>query len=409
MVLANVFFTSILLTSCFDESFIVPVYKNNTFVFYMPYSVADEILQSRENKLYIDTLDSMTYGDRYFEVDRLSTRGGGTLNFQRKSFSVNLAQALPLQTKTGEKLAFGKFKLLAMQFDYMYIENRLAQVMLNEIALWPLHSFYTEVKLNNLHQGLYLFVEDPEEHLMNYKNADVVIRRYYRGEIDKIRLKDKTSTKREYYEEEFNNIYHSIIKYEGKQLYERLQHQMNIDAYMQKMAFDLLVENGDYTDELFFYGSERDGGVYFDILPWDYDDLFQGNPHEVGRDWAVGRLFGTRKYPTHQSVLNALQGRLIFSIEDDIDYRIATDDYLYKKYIENLKLVFSKLTPQKIDELFDLVYSEVIPFYDKQEIIEQSKFDANSTNKELLINNFTSRKSHTKQRVEWIIKQAYEQ
>jgi len=401
------FISLFLFVSCYKEYITVPAYQNNVFVFELPDATVDSILLSREIKIYIDSLHAMTYGNVSFEVDRLNTRGASALNFQRKSFAVNLTNAMPFaqQDEDAQTKAFEKFKLIAMVFDYTYIENRLSHIMLNKLNLWPLYSFYTELMLNDLHQGLYLFIEDPDEFLFENKGANVVIRRDYKGNISELMVSGLGKYSENAYRESFKSIYNTLTLYKGEQLYQKLSEQMNIDNYMRKMAFDMLVENGDNTDEIFFYGIETKNGVYFDILPWDYDDIFAGKPHEVGRSWAIGNIFGERIYTSHDEVLNELQGRLIFTIEDDIEYAIAFDDYMYARYLENLKWVLNVFDTKTIEASFAQVYAELAPFYNKPIISEQSVYDVDATNKELFESNYTEKLNFLKERRQWINQQ----
>ena len=395
----------LLFVSCYEEYITVPAYQNNVFVFELPDTNVERILESREEKLYFSSRCLMKYGNVPFEVDRLNTRGASALNFQRKGFAVNLTNAIPFIQHDVQTKAFEKFKLIAMVFDYTYIENRLSHIMLNKLNLWPLYSFYTELMLNDLHQGLYLFIEDPDEYLFENKSANVVIRRDYRGNISELMVSGLGKYNENTYRESFKNIYKTLSLYKGEQLYQKLSEQMNIDNYMRKMAFDMLVENGDNTDEIFFYGIETKSGIYFDILPWDYDDIFAGKPHEVGRSWAIGNIFGERVYTSHDEVLNELQGRLIFTIEDDIEYAIAFDDYLYARYLENLKWVLNVFDTKTIEASFAQVYVELAPFYNKPIISEQSVFDVNATNKELFESNYTEKLDFLKERRQWINQQ----
>lgn len=388
--------------SCYQEHIMMPAYQNNVFVIELPNATVDSILKSRETKIYIDSIRSITYGNIALQVERLNTRGASALNFQRKGFAVNLSNAIPFAQQSEQTIILEKFKLVAMVFDYTYIENRLSHIMLNKLNLWPLYSFYTELKLNHLHQGLYLFIEDPDEYLFENKGANVVIRRDYKGNINKLVVSRSGKYSENAYRESFKNIYNSLTLYKGEQLFQKLSEQMNIDNYMRKMAFDMLVENGDNTDEIFFYGIETKNGIYFDIVPWDYDDIFAGKPHEVGRSWAIGSIFGERVYTSHNEVLNELRGRLIFTIEDDIEYAIAFDEYLYARYLENLKWVLSILDPETIEASFAQVYAELAPFYNNPVISEQSVFDVDATNKVLFESNYTEKLNFLKERREWI-------
>jgi hypothetical protein len=48
--------------------------------------------------------------------------------------------------------------------------------------------------------------------------------------------------------------------------------------------------------------------------------LFGSQPHEVGNSGDVGTAFGKRNYDTYNDVIEVLEGKLVFTIEDDLDY-----------------------------------------------------------------------------------------
>lgn len=394
-------------TSCYQEFTIVPNHTNNIFSLTMSANAEKKIMDSRGEQFSIEPLPVLTYGGTQYLLGQMKIRGQSALDFQRKSYSINLDNSISFLIEDNSLRKFEKFKLIAMVFDYTYIENRLSHRLLNEIELWPLYSFFTELKINDHHQGLYLFIEDPSTFAFKIKNADFILRRYYRNEIASFELNQSVALyKSQEYIEKFRSIYTDELKnYKGEQLYSRLSSRMNIDNYMRKMAFDFIIENGDYTDEVYFYSTTKNNEVYFDIIPWDYDDLFSGSRHEVGRDWAVGTIFGERVYSSDEDVLTKLNGRLIFSIEDDLDYAIAFDDYLYQKYLIELKYVLLKITSTKLDLTFDELHTELWPFYQKPEIIAQSQYDANPTSLEIFDENIQNKKTELINRINWINKQ----
>ena len=67
-------------------------------------------------------------------------------------------------------------------------------------------------------------------------------------------------------------IYKSLKKQNGEELYKTLNQWIDLDNYMKWLAFNFLVRNGDYTDEVFLYIDPEINK--FKIIPWDYDDLF---------------------------------------------------------------------------------------------------------------------------------------
>ena len=394
----------LLSTSCYEEYTFSSEHLNNIFSFTMSANAEKKVLESRGEQFVVEPLPEMEYGGTRYLLGQMKIRGQSALDFQRKSYSINLDNFIIFEDDNSIYREFEKFKLISMVFDYTYIENRLSHLLLNQIGLWPLYSFFTEVKINNDHQGLYLFIEDPDSYLFQNKSAEIVLRRYYRNEVSSFELNpDVAVNNSEYFINQFQSLYTSnLSNYTGEQLYTVLSHHMNIENYMRKIAFDFIIENGDYTDEIYFYATEKNGVTYFDIIPWDYDDIFSGTRHEVGRDWAVGTAFGVRIYNTKEDVLNELNGRLIFSIEDDLDYTIAMDDYLYQKYLNELKYVLSRFTTEKVEVTFDKLYAELFPYYQKPEIIEQSQYDANPTSLEIFNDNLKKKKAALISRIDWI-------
>jgi spore coat protein H len=126
---------------------------------------------------------------------------------------------------------------------------------------------------------------------------------------------------------------------------------------MKWLAFNFLVRNGDYTDEVFFYIDPEI--KKFKIIPWDYDDLFLLAPHE-GKD--VSRKI--------------LGNKLIFSSEDQLDITIANDPYLYNIYLTGLRETLEALPVNTVKEAFENTYAELYPYYADNELISMSKYDS---------------------------------
>jgi spore coat protein H len=155
--------------------------------------------------------------------------------------------------------------------------------------------------------------------------------------------------------EDFKKVYTSLNKYQGKELYDVLAKWIDLDNYMKWLAFNFLVRNGDYADEVFFYIDPAIGK--FRIIPWDYDDLFSENPHE-GKE--VNKL---------------IAGKLIFSSEDHLDVRIASDPYLYNIYLSVFKEVLNTLSANKLKNIFENTWAELYPYYSRKDIISNAQYD----------------------------------
>ena len=154
----------------------------------------------------------------------------------------------------------------------------------------------------------------------------------------------------------YKQLYRSLDKDTGEGLYKILSEYIDLEGYMKWLAFNFLVRNGDYADEVFFYIDPEI--EKYRIIPWDYDDIFAISPHE-GKEQR-NKILGDK---------------LIFSSEDLLDQKIAADPYLYEGYLKRFKEVLDKLSPELLKNVIENSYAELYPFYSDEEIISNSKFD----------------------------------
>jgi spore coat protein H len=202
-----------------------------------------------------------------------------------------------------------------------------------------------------------MILERPEDWALKHKKSPVIIRRGYDHKIDKIKADNKTDRKdAKVYLNNYKQIYKDLGDYEGEELYSALMEHIDIDYYMKWLAFNYLVHNGDYSDEVFFYIDPKI--KKFRIIPWDYDDIFAANPHEGVKQ--RNKIIGDK---------------MIFSSEDLLDKKIANDPYLYKIYLERLKEVLETLTPDVLKQVIENTYAELYPYYSNKEIISNVQFD----------------------------------
>ncbi len=353
------------------------------------------VYDSRDVKIEIDNpKPEFIFRNKKYELDKLSTRGESALRYRRKSFSVHLNEQIQMDNREYSGIYYGlkSFKLISMVQDYTYLESRLAMGLLQKLSLWNIFYKYVELRINNNTQGVYLIIEDPEDYVIDKLRSEYILRRGYQNQIYKYEYEPLLyNIAQEEYEKTFYDIYSLITVYDSVTLYDSLRYILNIKDYFRKMAVDYLLRNGDLTDEIFFYSHITDNKIYYNIIPWDYDDIFADNPHEVGRAWGVGNLFGDRSYQSVEDIKNDVGDRHIFSIEDDLDYKIAKDDYLYSNYLVYLKEVLENLGDNDIEKVFSDIKKELTPFYKNKMIIEQSIYDDNTTNYDLFIQNHSDK------------------
>lgn len=370
------FINFIALAGCYKETLLFDDRFNESLNFVMRQEQEDTIYNAHNVKLDIEPNPRLFIGERVYEVDDFELRGESALRFRKKSF--NVRTAIPLEFNnpniSNSTIALRELKLISLVSDYTFIENRITFDFFKQVGVQPLFFIFKEVLINSNTQGLYLLVESPASYTLK-QNHECLIRRGRAGAIaDSWFYANYSGYNENDYHKAYYKIYNTITQYAGHQLYDSLQVQMNLKNYFRKIAIDLLIKNGDTSDEIFFIGQYNMGEIYFDIIPWDCDDVFEDLPHEIGRDYGVGNLFGKRSYSSMDDVIKEVGEKLVFSIEDDLDYIIAKDTFLYQKYLAELEYVLNHITDASIEKVVENTQNELNPFLVNDEIIAQTKY-----------------------------------
>ena len=289
-------------------------------------------------------------------AEEVSTRGQTTLFYRRKSYSFDLQSEASFHHGKKTK-KFKRFYLLGLSMDRNYANNRLAFEMMETSELFHLFYAYCDLRINGQSEGVCMILERPEDWAMKRKDSPLLIRRGYNNSMDKFKAgntADKEMIKK--YRANFREIYRSLDKYEGEELYRTISAWLETDVYMKWLAFNYFIRNGDYTDEVYFFVDP--GTVKFNVIPWDYDDVFSAAPHEG--------------YEESRKITG---DKLFFSAEDLLDKKIVTDPYLYKMYLVQFEELLNELSPDVLKHIFEKTYAELYPYYSNDEIISQSKYD----------------------------------
>ena len=386
--------------SCYKEVELPPT-SDMVFELSVTPELQNFIYNSRDTSYAIEEPGmEFLLGGQPLELKKIKTRGKSALRYQRKSFAVVLNEAIAIPGRNDLHIYhLSRFKLISMAMDYTYIENRIGLGILEEQGIMPLFYRFVELKINGNTQGIYLLMEDPEKYYMDM-GSEFILRRGYYNSFDDVEYSPSYHfIPRADYETRFLEIYSSLTTLQGEALYLALNERLDMEQYFRKMGIDYLLQNGDYTDELYLYAMIHQDKPRFSIIPWDYDDLFRSVPHEVGITWGTGHLLGDRHYQTHQDVLDEIGDKLIFSIEDDLDYSIAMDPYLYARYESSLARMITSMDLEDIDVLFEQLTKELSPFYYQEELVDQSRFDERETNFRIWQENMEDKRSFLKKRL----------
>jgi spore coat protein H len=327
----------------------------NIIRLYISDSQYENLRSTTGEKVNIKSKILIINGDTLKPKD-ISTRGKSTLMFKRKSLSISLKTNASF--RHGDRTeSLKKFSLLNLSMDKYYCRNRLAFEMMDSLGIFHLFYSFCELRINDGSEGVFMMMEPPERWAIREKKSPMVIRRGFDHKIDKTKdnkKNDRSSDKQ--YLSNYRELYRSLDKGSGEKLYTILSEYIDLEGYMKWLAFNFLVHNGDYSDEVFFYVDPE--SEKFRIIPWDYDDIFAISPHE-GKEQR-NKILGDK---------------MIYSSEDLLDQKIAADPYLYKEYLKCFKEVLVRLSPELMKKIIENTYSELYPFYSDEAIIANSKFD----------------------------------
>ena len=332
--------------SFLDLTGVVPSGEKHTFSFTVSPYCEERIHEISGEKFKIPSLE-ISYNGFPLEAKSCKTRGQSTLHFKRKSFSISLLEPMVMGDCEVKKLA-----LNSLVMDQNYYRNRLSFLLMEEVGIFHLENHFAEVRINGKSAGIYLAIQKPEDYIRSL-DSNLLARREYKGRYT-IDYEKGDDTREQM--KRLRNIPRLSKSLEGQELFDSLNVVVHMDQYFKWLAFNYLIKNGDYTDELFLFlvpGENR-----FDIIPWDYDDIFQRQPHE-----------------TYRRRNKVLDHKLLFSGEAYLDIVIDKDSFLYLRFLDSFQEVLGLLTPQLIKASFERVYAELYPYYMDQEIIAPSESD----------------------------------
>ncbi len=312
----------------------------------------------------------------------MKTRGQSCLFSPRRCFSMKLESEVSFKGNPNQAFKSKYLYLASLWQDKGYIHNRIGAGFFKKRYLFPPRFQYTEVVIDGKHQGLYMVMEKPHIVMRDRYKAEFVGRRSYYGILEeKYRAKGQPDLTSQFFEGQSRysmsfHFFYQLLELEGEQLFRVLHRQLDTKRYMEWLALNSLMMNGDYTDEVYFYvvpprnenqnrqrnrQTPQGRPIRFLIAAWDFDDLFK---------------------PPHRSPLNnfyykdLLDRDLFYSVEDPIDRKIAKDSYLNERYRYTFNRVLAeKLTEQVITQEFDLIKKEISPYLDIPEVLERSKVD----------------------------------
>jgi len=277
-------------------------------------------------------------------------RGQTSLGCVRKSYNVNLKGNRPRHILPGS--ATDEFYLLSMCKDDRYFQQYTANLLARPLGLFPLQFGFVELFLDGETRGVYLLLEKTKEALLedNSRVHSIIRRRFDPGEAPSEVKYPSDGTINGPAGEAFLALPQVGEELAGEALLAEMNRLMNFDQFLLNLAFQTLMGNGDYVDEMIFYSTEavREGEVreWFRLMAWDMDDLFSA---------------------CHHSGKHAMEDphEVLYCAEGNIEKAVMTDPAVYARFIELLEeLINEKLAAEHLNAALEETAAELLPFFD---------------------------------------------
>ncbi len=274
-------------------------------------------------------------------------RGKGSLKCARKSMNVNLDG--PEARRWGPGAASDEALFISMCLDAGYFNQVLANQLLVDEGAFHLDSRLVTMEIGGEPQGAYLVLEKAADTLIGDRlGVAGVIRRRLDWNQDEDIKHPSDPTAAEAVLGDYHGLADAVDDQEGAALEAELDARLDLDAYLRWVAFHTYMRNGDWTDEVYFFGSAEAGGpLYWRVQGWDADDLWSdchyGGGHALKDPWSIA-----------------------YCAEADLDLALLASDEVYARFIDHLEaLMNERMTIPVLQATLDLVLEELVAVLDE--------------------------------------------
>jgi hypothetical protein len=297
-----------------------------TIAFYMSDEALADFQWHENNKSKNDWDVNVAIGPGLPQAAVGHFRGNSSLNCQRKSITINLDGGEPRRLVPGG--ADDEFLLVSMCLDDRYFQQYLANHLLQSKGLFLPRQRYVRLTINGQDRGVYLLLENPTETIRRrHVGIDSILRRRNEAEGNAADMKwpedpVEAETARQHYESMVDLVWTTP----PADLESTLAEHIDMEMFIQWLAFHTYVRNGDYVDEVYLFASHEKDGLFFRLSGWDADDLLS-NCHHGGSD-ALYDPYG-----------------IYYCAEGNLEHAIMYSPALYGRFIDQLEALIVDIMP----------------------------------------------------------------
>ncbi|MGB0591498.1 MAG: CotH kinase family protein [Myxococcota bacterium] len=298
----------------------------DTIAFYMSDEAFADFQWHETNKSKNDWAVNVAIGPGLPQSAIGHFRGNSSLNCQRKSITINLDGGEPRRIVPGG--ADDEFLLVSMCLDDRYFQQYLANHLLQSKGLFLPRQRYVRLTINGQDRGVYLLLENPTETIRRrHVSIESVLRRRNEAEGAQADMKwPSDPVEAEAARQQYESMVDLVWTTDPADLESTLAEHIDLEMFLQWLAFHTYVRNGDYVDEVYLYASMENGGLFYRPSGWDADDLLS-NCHHGG--------------------VNALYDPygIYYCAEGNLEHALLSSPPLYDRFVNHLEALILDVMP----------------------------------------------------------------
>ncbi|HPV03998.1 MAG TPA: CotH kinase family protein [Myxococcota bacterium] len=285
-------------------------------------------------------------------------RGQTSMDCQRKNYDVNLEGGQSRRLMPGG--GGDEFFLISMCKDEGFFNQVFANRLMAAWDLFPLKSRLVRLRVNGANHGLYLMMQEPSDTLVKAHVAlDGIVRRPFEPDPrEQYEVKHSASGDIAAVLQRYLDLVQVAQNVDSPAALADLRDRLDLPSYLRWMAVMTFLHNGDYVDEVFFYGSFEAGGkVFWRPMNWDADDLFSQCHHG-----------GVKALPDDWGMLYCAEGF--------IDQAIVESPEVYEEWVDILSSVMESLDAATATEIMNGVRDDLFALLDDETAAALVEFHA---------------------------------
>lgn len=329
-------------------SFAAPVGGLNSIKIKMRDADFQNVVVGRGKK--VEAQAEISFNGGPYQKSEVESRGQSCLTVaKRPCLGIKTENKIQFQGVNG--LEGKTFNLASMWQDRGFVSSRLGFDMFRALGIFDLKSEYVVVWINELPYGLYLATEKPKKAIARITDDAWIGRRGYKTRLETVEQSKSISEKSAV--AQFRSLYKDVSLLSGEALRVSLESKINLKRYMQWLIVNSVMLNGDYADEVFFYIDGKDPKRRFEIMPWDFDDLFK-EPHAG---------------PENLARADSIKTGILYGFENPLDVKIADDPVLSRMLRSEAREILSKISPSLVERVVGQIQRDLVSYAREPEVL----------------------------------------